>query len=75
MKKIIIVLIFTSFITLAGNEILAQGPPPPHSGGHGSGLNQPAGGGAPIGSGIGFLLALGGAYGARKIYKEYKSLD
>jgi hypothetical protein len=73
MKKIFITLIFATVITLAGNALLAQGtPPPPPSGGHGSGTNQPAGGGAPIGSGIGILLALGGAYGARKVYKVYK---
>jgi hypothetical protein len=73
MKKILITLILAAFITLAGNALLAQGtPPPPPSGGHGSGTNQPAGGGAPIGSGIGILLALGGAYGARKVYKKYK---
>jgi len=72
MKKILITLIFITSITLAGNALLAQGVPPPPPGGHGGDTNQPAGGGAPIGSGIGFLLALGGAYGARKVYKVYK---
>jgi len=72
MKKILITLIFITSITLAGNALLAQGAPPPPPGVHGTNTNQPAGGGAPIGSGIGFLLALGGAYGARKVYKVYK---
>jgi hypothetical protein len=72
MKKILITLIFITSITLAGNALLAQGVPPPPPGGHGGDTNQPAGGGAPIGSGIGFLLALGGVYGARKVYKVYK---
>ena len=72
MKKILIALIFATVITLAGNALLAQGVPPPPPSGHGTNTNQPAGGGAPIGSGVGILLALGSAYGARKVYKAYK---
>jgi hypothetical protein len=55
----------------------AQVPPPPPGGGHGGSGNQ-EGGGAPIGSGIGILLSLGAAYGARKIYifrKEKEELE
>lgn len=55
----------------------AQVPPPPPGGGHGEAGNQD-GGGAPIGSGIGILLSMGVAYGARKIYlfrKEKEELE
>lgn len=52
----------------AANQLLAQVPPPPPSG-HGSGGNQPAnGGGAPIGGGLGIMLALGAAWGGKKLY-------
>jgi hypothetical protein len=52
--------------------LIAQDPPPP-PGNHGETGNQsPPGGGAPIGSGIALLLALGAAYGGRKLYKLKK---
>jgi len=51
-----------------------QAPPPPPAGGHGQSGNQTAdsGGGAPIGGGLGILMALGAAYGGRKIYMAWK---
>ena len=54
---------------------MAQGPPPPPDGGHGQGGNQPAGGGAPIGSGIAILLSLGAAWGGKKVYQAYKNKE
>jgi hypothetical protein len=73
MKTIILrTLVITAFL-LIGNGLLAQVPPPP-PGDHGESGNQP-GGGAPIGSGIGILLALGAAYGGRKVYKAFKNQD
>jgi len=54
--------------------LFAQNPPPPPGIGHGSATNQP-GGSAPIGSGIGILLALGAAYGGKKIYKVWKNKE
>ena len=45
--------------------VLAQPAPPAE---HGSGDNKPAGGGAPIGSGVALLVALGAAYGSKKVY-------
>lgn len=77
MKKIIIQLSLVFVIAFASNQMMAQVPPPPPSG-HGSGGNQPAGGGAPIGGGLGILLAMGAAYGVRKIIKfnkEHSPLD
>jgi hypothetical protein len=53
---------------------MAQVPPPPPGGGHGGTGNVP-GGGAPIGTGIGILLALGAAYGSKKVYKVWKDKD
>jgi hypothetical protein len=47
--------------------VIAQDPPPPPSN-HGGSGNVP-GGGAPIDGGLTFLLVMGAAYGARKVYK------
>ena len=72
-KHILKTLTLIAFILMAGGAF-AQVPPPPPSG-HGAGGNQEAGGGgAPIGSGIGILLALGAAYGGKKVYTAYKEL-
>jgi hypothetical protein len=55
------------------NPLSAQnGDPPPPPGEHGQNGNQPPGGGAPITGGIGILLALGAAYGGKKIYNLKK---
>jgi hypothetical protein len=58
------------------NFSFAQTPPPPNGGNNpsepGSG-NTPVGGGAPIAGGIGILLALGAAYGGKKVYEYKKS--
>lgn len=59
---------------LAGTLLYAQAPPPP-SGGHSQGGNQTSGGSAPIGGGIGILLALGAAYGGKKIYSALQDAD
>ena len=72
MKKHIVKTLTLIAFTLLSVGAFAQVPPPPPSG-HGSGGNQPAGGGAPVGSGIGLLMALGAAYGGKKVYQEYKS--
>jgi hypothetical protein len=60
---LLVILVFT--LALAG---IAQPPPPP---GHGADDDQPA---APIGSGIAILLALAGAYGAKKVYDARKKI-
>ncbi len=60
-------------ITLLTINISAQTPPPPNgNGGAPSGGNTPVGGGAPIAGGIGILLALGAAYGGKKVWDYFK---
>lgn len=76
MKKLIIAALFLLSISFTTSELYAQAPPPPPGGGHGAGGNQPAGGGnAPIGGGLGILLALGAAYGGKKLYKAFKERE
>ncbi|MBU1370282.1 MAG: hypothetical protein KJ578_12775 [Bacteroidetes bacterium] len=72
MKKIIITALFLLSISFGASQLSAQAPPPPPDG-HGGTGNAPAeGGGAPIGGGLGILLALGAAYGGRKVYRAWK---
>jgi hypothetical protein len=73
MKKLIIRTAAT-FILMLGIILVSpafgqNGDPPPPPGDHGSTQNQPPGGGAPLGSGVAVLLALGAAYGGRKLYE------
>ena len=66
--KTLATLITITLLTI--NFSLAQTPPPPNGGNNptpGNG-NTPVGGGASIASGIGILLALGAAYGGKKVY-------
>ncbi len=72
-KKILNTLAITAFL-LIGNGLLAQAPPPPPAD-HGEGGNQPAGGSGSLTGGIGILMALGAAYGGRKLYKAFQSED
>ena len=48
---------------------IAQPPPPDQ---HGSDENEPS---APVGSGLLILLAMGAAYGAKKVYDARKRLN
>ena len=72
MKKIRTIITLTLFFVLPLLTI-ADPPPPPGSGGGAA----PGGGqtpvGAPIDGGFGILLALGLAYGGKKIYDAYKA--
>ncbi len=70
MKNIIKSLATLITITLLTiNFSTAQTPPPPNGGSDPSqGGNTPVGGGAPIAGGIGILMALGAAYGGKKVY-------
>lgn len=68
------ILVFSGLLSLSISA-LGQGAPPPPPPGGGSGGNQNqnggGGGGAPVGGGLGILLALGAAYGGKKIYTAY----
>ena len=69
MKKALkLFLIACIFLTLPLLS-LAQNPPHPNNGGSPTGGNTPVGGGAPIDGGLSLLIALGAAYGGKKIYK------
>jgi len=65
-------LVFTLLFVLFTLSLNAQPPNPPadpQSGG------EVVGGGAAIGSGIGILLALGAAYGGKKVWDYRKKLE
>ena len=66
MKNIRIIILF-AFLLSVSNLAWTQPPPPSR---HGEEGDQPAQQDAPIGSGLAILLALGGAYGAAKVYKS-----
>lgn len=64
-----ITLIAIVFLTINPISSAAQdGSPPPPPNQHGQNGNQTAGGSASIGSGMIMLIALGAAYGAKKVY-------
>jgi hypothetical protein len=71
-KSIINTLIAIAFI-VAPLISFASAPPPPPPGGP-SGEDNEIGGSAPIGGGLGILLALGAAYGTKKIFDARKKL-
>ncbi len=67
--KIVKHIIATAILVLAFSSTNAQTPPPPNGGQTpGEGGNTPVGGGAPIAGGLSILLALGAAYGGKKVY-------
>ena len=78
MKKHFIIfrsLLLLAFVFTLQNVSFSQ-PPPPPSTNHGSQGNAPPGGGdggAPIGDGLFFLVAMAGLYGGKKIYDSRKT--
>ncbi len=65
----------TTVLVMALGALSAQTPPPPNNGnGNPGGGNTPVGGGAPIGSGLVLMLALGAAYGGKKVYDYRRKL-
>jgi hypothetical protein len=73
--KTLIKILFIILFALNTSLLFPQGAPPPPPSGHGSEINQPAGNGAPIGSGLGILLALGAAYGGKKVWDYRRKLE
>lgn len=73
MKKTIVnslnILTIVFFLSISASGI-AQ-PPPPPSGGSNTQGNK-TGGGAPIGGGLFILLAMGAAYGGKKLFDARK---
>jgi len=65
-------LVFFAIVTATKTFADTPPPPPPPEGGHGQGGSQVPGGGAPVGSGITILLALGAGYGGKKVYNTRK---
>jgi hypothetical protein len=64
-------LVLTLFFAASVTVAQTQAPPPP---GHGNTDPTVPGGSAPIGEGLVFLVALGAAYGARKVYSMRRKL-
>lgn len=61
---------------ILGINVIAFTQPPPPPPEHGSGGNNaPAGGMAPVGSGLVLMLGLGAAYGGKKLYSAWKRID
>lgn len=74
MKKGKLVILLSVLLMLGGlNGFSQDPPPPPPPASHGQTTNQQSGGSAPLGSGIALLLAMGAAYGARKVYSFSKN--
>lgn len=70
-KGILLVVVFIGINMI--NPVFADVPPPPPPPENGTGGNVP-GGGAPVGSGIVFLISLAAGYGAKKAYQARKKL-
>ena len=68
MKNIIKTAATLLTITVLSLTLSAQVPPNPNGGSDPGGGNTPVGGGAPVGSGLLVLIALGAAYGGKKVY-------
>ncbi len=68
-KKFLLVILLMFAVTFGFSQ--AMGPSEPPGGGPGVD-DTPVGGDAPIGAGVGILLALGAAYGGLKIYKHFQ---
>ncbi len=69
-KKIVTTLLMSALVILPLFSIGQMGGPDDPGGEPGGDPINP-GGGAPIGSGIGILMALGAAYGGKKLYTLY----
>lgn len=68
MKKLAIKTLMVFSFSLISLGLFAD--PPGMPGGHGTDGDAPPGGGAPIGAGIGIMVALGAAYGGFRMKKN-----
>ena len=76
MKKAILNLIITGlFVVVPAIIVSASAPPPPPPPDGTVTGDIPIGGPAPIGSGLVMLIAMGAAYGAKKVYNTRKKLE
>ena len=71
--KIVLLTVFFITFTVALNNLFSQ--PMPGDDPSGGGTNPPVGGYAPVGSGLVILMALGAAYGSKKVYDARKKLE
>ena len=71
MKKIIITFVSAAIISFIPMLTFSQQTGPSEPGGSPE-AGPPLGGGAPIGGGAGILLALGAAYGGKKVYNYFQ---
>ena len=73
MNRIIKITFIAAAIAISAG-LYAQTPPPPNGGNNPTQDGSiPVGGGAPIAGGVGILLALGTAYGIKKVYQFNKN--
>jgi hypothetical protein len=72
MKRNFKIILIAVLLVTAPLLMFAQNPPHPNGGVNGPG-GGPVGGGAPIGNGVILLVAMGAAYGARKLYQMQRS--
>ncbi len=76
MRKFLIIITITGALLLNPIQIFSETTSPGDPGGNPqTGGDPPLGGGAPIGSGTLILMALGTAYGGKKIYKLKKDKE
>ncbi len=68
MKKIAVLFILLLMTGISGLVMGQPGDPPANPTSPNGGGNGPVGGGAPIGSGLVILLALGAGYSGKKVY-------
>ncbi|MDP2722914.1 MAG: hypothetical protein Q8O72_09160 [Bacteroidales bacterium] len=71
MKKKIVSTLMISAMLLLPLLTIGQMRGPSDPGGGPTGSDPPIGGGAPIGSGLVFLLTMGAVYGGKKLYQLY----
>jgi len=69
MKRNFRVILLAAFLIASPLLMQAQTPPHPNGGAVPGSGNGPVGGGAPVGSGVIVMLAMGAAYGLRKLYQ------